>query len=52
MSFSKITLGWGYKFDKFALFDFVLPGDTSDSRNSGNSSQVCCMHFEDVHEEV
>ena len=31
--FSKITLPSRYKYNKFALFDFCLPGDTSDSRN-------------------
>ena len=33
ISFSKITLRRGYKFDKFALTS-VLPGDTSDFWNS------------------
>ena len=31
--FSKITLPARYKYNKFGLFDFCLPGDTSDSRN-------------------
>ena len=29
----KLAFAKGYKFDKFALFDFCLPEDTSQSRN-------------------
>ena len=40
ISFFKVTLCRRYKLDKFALFDFVLPGDTSDFQNS--SYKVGC----------
>ena len=34
ISFSKITLRRGYKFDNLPCLTSVLPGDTYDSRNS------------------
>ena len=39
----KLPFAWGYKFDEFALFEFYLPGDTSNSRNSSSNKRAGIM---------
>ena len=45
ISFSKITLRQGYKFNKFALFDFCFARDTSDSQKSSLKTEPWIRAF-------